>query len=395
MTTTLQKQAWQSGLVLVDDAVEWNERDWPPLEGGWRLRHSSVVLDHPDKDDNHNKEQTVVVMGGFQHAQGATNSVLLLNLTDPDKQWREGPPMNKKRDELAAVVCNGGVYVMGGYNNERILNCIERIHSNDLLQSSLTTSTTHERHWTTLTCRLSTPRCGFGAVAVHNRFIVVIGGYNYRCLSSVNIVDTSNHTLISGPSMTVPRAWCASAVVGHRIFVVGGRNDDNVLDSVEYLDDSMVETLATAISFSSAWTIHSDLVLSDHRASCAVVSVGSCLVVTGGYELSVEVLDTHHNRMWNLPPFGSRLERFSMVTVANQIAAIGGLINPTCATLPLLDKNSWCFRRLCEQQPNRWCLFREGMDIRHDHISPFSTLTSARKRARSNAHRGDEGKDGT
>ena len=51
--------------------------------------------------------------------------------------------MNEKRDELAAVVCNGGVYVMGGYNNERILNCIKRIDSNDLLQSSLTTSTTH------------------------------------------------------------------------------------------------------------------------------------------------------------------------------------------------------------------------------------------------------------
>ena len=43
-----------------------------------------------------------------------------------------------------------------------------------------------------------------------------------------------------------------------------------------------------------------------------------------------------------------------MVTVANQVAIIGGLGNSTCATLPLMDKNSWCYQRLCEQQPNGW-----------------------------------------
>ena len=36
----------------------------------------------------------------------------------------------------------------------------------------------------------------------------------------------------------------------------------------------------------------------------------------------------------------------------------------TCATLPLIDKNTWCFRRLCEQQPNGWYHFREAMVVR-------------------------------
>ena len=393
MTTSLQKQAWQSALFLPDATAEWNQNDWPPLEGGSRYRHSSVVLDHSDN----NKEQTVVVLGGFQEGQGATNSVLLLNLTDPDKQWREGPPMNEKRDELAAVVCNGGVYVMGGYNNERILNCIEKIDANDLLQSSLTTSTTHERHWTTLTCRLSTGRYGCCAVAVHNRYMVVMGGRYWRqTLASVDILDSTNHTLISGPSMTAPRAWCASAVVGHRIFVVGGRNDDNVLDSVEYLDDAMDKTLATVISFSSAWTTHPELVLPNPRAySCAMVAVGSCLIVAGGSRQTVEVLDTHRNRVWNLPPLGNNRTDCTLVTVANQVAVIGGGCNSTCATLPLLDKNSWCFRQLCEQQRNGWYQFRERIDIRHVHISPFSTSTSAHKRARPDTLRGDEVLDET
>ena len=363
---TLQKQASQSGLVLLEETLEWSFMDWPPLEGGWRKDHASVVLNPPDTDNDNNKEQTVVVMGGYhQQAQDATNSVLVLNLADSDMQWREGPPMNQKRLGHAAVVCNGGVYVMGGYNNERILDCLERIDVNVLLQSSLTTTTTtQEGHWTTLKCRLSMRRRGCCAVAVHNRYIVVIGGriYNMCCFSSVDIVDTRNHTVTLGPSMAVPRSFCSSAVIGHRIFVVGGRNENGYLDSVEYLDFVKDDTLSTVICFSSTWTAHSNLALSIARGR-AVVAVGSCLLVAGGYSRTVEVLDTHRNRVWNLPPSGNYRSDFSMVTVVNQVAVIGGFENPTCATLPIMDKNTWCFRQLCEQQPNGWNHFQAGMSI--------------------------------
>ena len=336
----LQKQAWQSGLVLLDEKAEWNENDWPPLVGGWRSLHATVVLDH-----------TVVVLGGYTDLQGNVNSVLILNLADkPDKRWREGPSMNKKRSGHAAVVCNGSVYVMGGdRNGPSSLDCMEQIGANDLVQPLLTSTSTHERHWTTLKCRLSMGRYGCCAVTVKNRYIVVLGGWDggHR-LSSVDIIDTSNHTVIAGPSMNVPRIWCASAVVGHRIFVVGG-------STVEYLDFGKPsdnaernDTLSTFISSLSGWTTHSDLVLSNPRYSCAVVAVGSCLVVAGDHR-TVEVLDTRHNRMWNLPPFRNGHHNCSMVTVANQVAVIGRWRNPSCATLPLMDKNTWCFRRLCEQ----------------------------------------------
>ena len=383
-TMTLQEQARQSGLVLLDETAQWNTYEWPPLVGGWREFHASVVLNHPDEDTK--ERQTVVVMGGNQQDEGTTNSVLVLNLLESNKQWREGPPMNKGRQGHGAVVCNGGIYVVGGYSEGPTLeyfHSIERSDANNMVQPSSTTSTTHESHWTTLTCRLSTKRGGCCAVAVLNRYIVVMGGFG---LSSVDIIDTSNHSVTAGPSMNVPRAWCASAVVGHRIFIVGGRNGHNSrLDSVEYIDFAMPcdndktkeETAATVTSFSSSWTTHSDLVLSNARSSCAVVAVGSCLVVAEGLftvdNPTVEVLDTHNNRLWNLPPFGNRRYHCSMVTSADQIAVIGGGEHPTCATLPLLDKNSWCFRRLCEQQPNGWYLSFEKMGIRDADISPFST----------------------
>ena len=65
--------------------------------------------------------------------------------------------MSQKRYRHAAVVCNGGIYVMGGCNNYySLLDCVEPIDVHDVVQSSLTNSTTDESHWTTLTCRLST-----------------------------------------------------------------------------------------------------------------------------------------------------------------------------------------------------------------------------------------------
>ena len=403
---TLKEQAWQSGLVLSDDTAEWNENDWPPLEGGWRLFHTSVVLNHPAKTNyNNDKAQTVVVMGGCDKGWNTTNSVLVLNLAAPDKHWREGPSMNKSRREHAAVGCNGSVYVMGG-ENEGILDCIEQNDSNYLLQSSSTSSISHESHWTTLTCRLSMGRRGCGAVAVHNRYIVVMGGYsgyNGRYLSSVDFLDTRNHIVTAGLSMNVPRSHCASAVIGHRIFVAGGRNEHGMLHSVEYLDDTTpwdsVETKketdgSTFISFSPTWTTHSELRLSNARSPCAMVAVGSCLVVAGGWRNStVEVLDTHRNRVWNLPGLQEDRWGCSMVSVANQVAVIGGWENPSCATLPLLDRKSWCFRRLCEHQSNRWYHSLENAGIRDEDISPFFTSTSTRKRATSNTHRGDEEMD--
>ena len=117
-----------------------------------------------------------------------------------------------------------------------------------------------------------------------NRYIVVMGGWDGgQNLSSVDILNTSNQTVIAGPNMNVPRLWCASAVVGHRIFVVGGSTTNT---SVEYLDfgkpsdnEERNFTLSTFISSLSGWTTHSDLVVSASRQTCAVVTVGSCLVV--------------------------------------------------------------------------------------------------------------------
>ena len=227
MTTTQQQHANQSGLAFLDinnnsNEPHWNTSDWPTLLGGWRRWHASAVLDHPDQD---NTAQTVVVLGGKKQNQGFTNSVLLMNLAEKSKQWREGPPLNDNRAYHAAVICNGGVYVIGGHNGSSRLDSIERIDVENLCSESMESSTSNQ--WKTVTCRLSTRRNECSAVAVFDRYIVVIGGSNSDSLSTVDIIDTaapSNYTVIVGPSMTVARCGCASAVIGNRILVVGGCN---------------------------------------------------------------------------------------------------------------------------------------------------------------------------
>ena len=366
MTTTLQEQAKQSGFCFLDSdnnslAPHWNTNDWPRLLGGWRQYHASVVLDHPEKDI----AQTVVVLGGRKQNQGYTNSVVLLRLSDENTQWQEGPPLNDKRAFHAAVVCNGGVYVIGGWNGSSQLDSIERIDVAKQCSEPMESSTSNQ--WTTLTCRLSTARNGCSAVTVYNRYIVVIGGSNENCLSSVDIIDTaiaSNHTVIVGPSMTVPRSGSASAVIGHRIFAVGGYNGHNeeVLKSVEYLEihdpsgNGTMNTSSSVFPSLCRWTRDDKLNLSIQRSYHGVVAVGSCLIVMGGCNLraqeNAEVLDTCRNTVWTNPQFTELRFARSAVVHKKGIAVIGRLDNSSCETLSVIDKNTWCFRRLTEQVPS-------------------------------------------
>ena len=202
-----------------------------------------------------------------------------------------------------------------------------------------------------------------------------------KYLASVDILDTSNDTVLEGPSMKVPRSYCASAVIGHRIFVVGGCGER----LVEYLEFASLcdkdetkekerdsSTILSALS-SSGWTTRSDWMLFAPRFTCTMVAMGSCLVLAGLGSRTVDVLDTCRNRWWTLPPLGHCRNGWNhrngcrMVAVAKQkVAVIGGTgirghRNDSCATLPLIldDRHSWCFGQLCEQHPNEWWWYHQ------------------------------------
>ena len=308
------------------------------------------------------RSTTIAILGGLNHGH-ITDSVLLLSLdeTGPQKQWRPGTSLNAKRRGLAAVRCGDCVYAMGGYHvvhspvdqghsgmstmNEGMTGRVNRLDTIEQIPVSHLVGYSPRHHvtnqWETLECRMSEARCGCAAVAIHDRFIVVIGGYNGQGgLSSVDVIDTEHvdytHpeksaavvvVLEPGPDMNSARWCCGAAVLNHgpvdcpQIWVLGGMNNNHErMNSIEvfsfndWLEDACRNKCARAKPWQSpCWKTQADLALEDARAGHAVTCMhstscfSSLIVVAGGYSnhntllSSVEVVDPKRGKIWRLP----------------------------------------------------------------------------------------------
>ena len=344
-SVTMQERARLSGLEFLDDSSlepQWSTRreEYPPLLGGWRCGHTSVVVDYD------NEVQSIVVMGGETKGHPYSDSVVVWDSST--KQWRQGPSLNEERDYFAAETCNGKIYVIGGENDCDILDTIECIDFASLLTISDSTSC----QWKTLSCRLSTARKGCAAVVVHDRYIVIMGGYNgSKYLSTVEVLDTLQDKIVplSGLTMNTPRGDFGAAVVGNSIYAIGGINDN--LDSVEILtfnvDVDSIGDASTVFGKSSSWTMSKDLVLSKGRYGHGVAKIGNCVVVVGGYGKeerminSVEVLDPYRHVVWLLPDMTVARSYCSIAVLSKNIVVLGGeQHHASLETLALIDEKN-------------------------------------------------------
>ena len=343
MAFNIQVQASTSGLLFADrdraPTPQWRVQEWPPLLGGWRCNHAAVVLD----DSESVEEEHIVVLGG-NRVDGYSNKVLLLNTHEAYRAWRPAPSMNERRSLHAAVVCNGSVYAIGGHNGFSHLKSIEKIDIADLLDTNSTGGTTTSQ-WTTLVdCSLSSARMGCVAQVVDNRYIVVAGGMNGRYLSAVDIIDTVEETVLPGPPLNIARAYAGVSTIGNRIHVIGGYTGSGMgSTSIEYLDFNSSLKEDEAPQFSSPWTMMNELALAVPKYHHGVASVGSCMVVAGGYtrssgSSSAEVLDTVQNTSWNLPHMKVARDGCRMVSISQGLVVIGGRLVDTCEAISLVSQ---------------------------------------------------------
>ena len=339
--TMLQEQARLSGLEFLDDSSlepQWSttREEYPPLLGEWRWGHASVVVDHD------NEVQSIVVLGGRRKDHPTTDSVIVWDSST--KQWRLGPSLNEKRHYVAAETCNGKVYAIGGCR-------LETIESIDVA-SLLANTESSNRHWNTLSCRLSMSRYGCAAVVVHDRYFVIMGGYNgSKVLSTVEVLDTLQNKIVplSGLTMNSPRCYFGAAVVGNSIYAVGGKNNTSKpLESVEVLtfnvDVDSIGDASTVFGKSSSWTMSKDLVLSMGRRGHGVAQIGNCVVVAQGYGIddarikSVEVLDPYRHVVWHLPDMTVTRANCSIAVLSNDIVVLGGRNHASLEALALVDE---------------------------------------------------------
>ena len=249
------------------------------------------------------------------------------------------------------MFCNGTLFAIGGHgDNNDDLDTVEAIQVGDLLLAQTADSTTNG--WKTLDCRLSAKRAGCAAAAVNDRFIVVVGGGS-SSLSSVDIIDTaseSQYAVVSGPPLNKDRYYFGVAVIGQRIYVVGGHPAKNALP-VEYLEfedcsNHADVTVTSVFPSTKSWKIQEDLALDADRFQHCVVKVGSCLVVAGGLTRdneglsSVEVMDTEQHVMWKLPSMTTKRNYGNMVAISNGILAISGKEKDSCEYLALTEKKT-------------------------------------------------------
>ena len=389
-TMTMQEQIELSGLEISlslsssSSQLQWNSTNqWSPLLGGGRDGQACVTI-VSGSGENDAGGQTIVVIGGQMRSGEFTNSVIVW---DPStKRWRNGPSLNDRRRDLVAVVCCDKVYAIGGYggdnhdNNYTALDTIESIQVSSLMETTETSTMTRQNNnqWTRLQCRLSSPRSQCAAVVVHNRYIVILGGINGipglgQDLSSVDIMDTApphnnnnsngEPTIVAGLSMNSTRYDFGAAVVDNRIFVVGGWVNSEPSTSVESLlfqqepqnkDHSNSNNNMSWTFANSSWRMEPHLTLSSPQAAHAMTTVGSCLVISGGWNEnqtnSVEVLDVQRGIVWSLPnltierPFGC-----SMVTLSDCLLVLGG--NPSensveSLALTVYQKHERCYKFL-------------------------------------------------
>ena len=301
---------------------QWQVKvSWPQMMEDNRQVHGTVLVSstkHHQASVNPNCFQcstALVVLGGeinstkSGRSKEQTNSVRLLEIpTDPSDfpKWRDGPPMNRPRSRFDAVVCNGAVYAIGGRN----VATIERIEINDLLDES---TANLSQKWYNVSCQLSRMSRYGNATVLQDRYIVFIASRGHDLhidlQHSVDIMDTSNHTLVTicAPQESVPRCRrpryrLSTAAIGNKVYIVSGHQRVSAPKSVEYIEFDIPESSPDQIHPKIlSWNEEQDILVTVPRQDYMSVAVGSKIVVYGGSCRRLEVIDLERRRVSALP----------------------------------------------------------------------------------------------
>ena len=193
-------------------------------------------------------------------------------------------------DHSAVVTYRGDVYLVGGDSNGQPLGELWR-YSPD------------REEWEELT-PMQTPRAGHGAAVIGDRLYVVGGtfadsgfsGVDAGPLASLEIYDFRTGEWSSGPDMPTPRHHLAAAAVDGQLYAIGGRMPgDFSIDAVERFDPSRGE-----------WEAIAPLPLGTGGPS-AVRANGSIIVVGGGDDLEGWVTPA----TWSFDPQRDRWRRLA------------------------------------------------------------------------------------
>jgi hypothetical protein len=242
----------------------------------------------------------IFVLGGDSEpgAAGQRDFCQVARLNLASLRWRQLANLQEEHYNLAAVLFNDQIYAIGGADRDMDpVETVERYVGT-------------EDRWEEVT---SMPDCRTecGAVTSLNR-IYVIGGYDSSdSLDSVIEYDPDSETWQPWPDMPVPLSSVRAALVGRRIFVAGGNQPDRGMEGPVnscYCLDLEAREWSVCTSMEAARQFH-----------CVVALNGRVIVL--GSEPSVESFNPADNT-WTLLGH-SQLDRTNSAACIVPMDALG------------------------------------------------------------------------
>jgi N-acetylneuraminic acid mutarotase len=228
----------------------------------------------------------------------------------PIGRWTTQPDAPLSRGEVSAALVGAVVYIVGGFDaSGHTTNAVERL---DL----------HSGHWST-SPPLPEPLNHMSAVGYAGQ-LYVVGGYSQSGDTSAGAVrsfwrfDPSTGRWSAMPAAPLGRAAAGAAVLGHRLYVAGGRSDTL----------TTISTLAIFDFDTGTWSLGPPL----HHARehvAAVASDGAVWLLGGralgqGSFTDVERYRPGATAWQQMRPMPIARSGFEAVSVRGKIVAVGG-----------------------------------------------------------------------
>ena len=225
----------------------------------------------------------------------------------PASTWRRLPPMPTPRQNMAATVVDGTIWVVGGLapdtKGSRKVEGYDPVIKSWKSAPDLPVALHHEM------------------VVTYKDEAVVMGGWipkgdDPSARVSDRVFALREEKWVQLPSLRRPRAAGAAAVVGDRIVVTGGQANDRLVDTTEVFDGKQWKEVAA---------------MPTPREHLAAVSDGHYVYAVGGRNLgpdknyaALERYDPAADRWQKLPDMPTARGGLGAAIVAGHLFALGG-----------------------------------------------------------------------
>ena len=192
--------------VLVLNAGQWKDYSEMPT-----ARYGATAVGY---------HSMLIVVGGGMKLESKWTIISTTELLDTTNGcWYTCDNLPSPHQQMKAAIMNNKLYLLGGFDKD------DKV-SPQVFVASLDTLSTHQLNWQSAP---NTPWCVSAPVALYNKFLLSVGGWQQSYASDVKIFDPSIGQWNHLTNIPAPKGGPAVVGVADNIIVIGG-----VTENYEY-----------------------------------------------------------------------------------------------------------------------------------------------------------------